>query len=114
MLLGVECSIAISRTVVAEHDVVMDVSIEILNAVTILCHGVLESSLGLSIVRVSAAAIVTFAMLQAVTVDIHVGQVPTLTLQIDNSLVLQMVCTIAIAYINLISRTFISGTSYLL
>lgn len=94
MLLRVKLREAGLRPDISEHDIRVDVGIEIPDAFPISPNGVREGGDRLSVAGVPTAAIVGGAALGSIAVDVHVGKLSIAALDVDNLGVLQMVTTV--------------------
>jgi len=95
---GVEGVPARLRARVAEHNIGMDVGIEIVNALVVLLHNVLEGSDGLIALVKVAPAVVTNTVLLAVAVDVHVCEVLAFALQVDDAVIGKVIATVVNSY----------------
>ena len=80
---------------VAKDDVVVDEGVEVLDAE--LLHVLLEGRLVLRVVGAAAAAVVLGRIGDAVAVNVHVGEVAALALDVDDVVVVLVVAAVAVA-----------------
>lgn len=80
----------------------MDVGIQVVNAV--LRNRVLECGFVLGVVRAATAAIIPGAIRNTVTINIHVGEVSALALEVDDVVVIVMVAAVRVACLPLVGR----------
>lgn len=99
MALGVKVGEAGLGADVAKDDVRVDVRVEIADALLVARDDLLERGLRLRVGRVPAAPVVTGAALDAVAVDVHVGQVAVAALDVDDSVLVEVVATVGICWI---------------
>jgi hypothetical protein len=92
--LGVEIDIAWLATTVSEHDVGVDVGIQIYNPTGKRLDLVTEGRPRLGISGAITTAIVSGPALNAVTVDVHADELPMWALEIDDIEVFQIIAAI--------------------
>lgn len=106
MTLGVKIREAGLGADVAKDDVRVDVRVEIANALFVARNGVLKRGLRLRVGRVPAAPVVSGAALDAVAVDVHVGQVAVAALDVDDSVPVEVIATVGICWITGVRARF--------
>jgi len=68
---------------VAEDDVRVDFGVQVVNASPVFGNSVLEAGLTLCVATATAAAVLARAALLSVTVDVHVGKLRVLALEVE-------------------------------
>lgn len=92
-------SVPISATLVTEDDIGVGIGVKIPLAGAIASDSIGESGDILSITRVAAAAIISRAALDTITVDVHVGKSAVGALKVDDTIIGKMVTTVAGGYV---------------
>lgn len=92
-------SVPVSATLVTEDDIGVGIGVKILLAGAVTLDGIGESGDILGIARVAAAAIISEATLDTITVDVHVGKSAVGALEVDDAIVGKMVATVGGGYV---------------
>lgn len=91
-------SVPISATLVTKDDVGVGIGVKIPLAGAVASDSIRESGDILGITRIAAAAVISRATLDTITVDVHVGKSAVGALEVDDTIVGEMVTAVAGGY----------------
>lgn len=92
-------SVPVSATLVTEDDIRVGIGVKIPLAGAIASDSISESGDILGITRVAAAAIISRATLDTITVDVHVGESAVGALKVDDTIIGKVITAVGGGYV---------------